>query len=538
MASTKTDKLEKPARSAKPAAKTAKPAAKSGKDKAAVKAKPAKAAPKAAPKAAVASSKAAAPSNKDRTTKILRKPAPQVELDLPAAIVEPIAADGFATPPELEPAIASIDSSDDDEDALHDRIEAERAEMAENAAAETSIPLSPEEQELSTIYGDEMAAAPAGAAHAEFADHRTSDEDRPMLPEINGRAERQKRWEERRDARRSRRDQERLRRAATRTGNDAAAPRPDRPHAPGPERVNGRDEHRPSPHGGRDVRAEEPRPFQPPRATAPIVVEEASDPDATGVIRVGNSLGDAAWQVFASIRGAQPMPVRQLAGMMRKRGLIDADPEVVWPHLKAALLGDERSYKSLGLRPRIVYRGRDLFGPGPVAQSVTATAETDLARALSSMAVATHRALKDRIATATQAGFERLVHAYMVAAGFRDIEWIKRVEGISYATALPPEGKSTVLISARSGDQPVDRRGIGELRVGVEAKQLLAGYLFAARELSPEAERELERNGRSITVMAGDSFVSALLSLGVGVVTAAAPLRYVDDQLLGELLAG
>jgi hypothetical protein len=157
---------------------------------------------------------------------------------------------------------------------------------------------------------------------------------------------------------------------------------------------------------------------------------------------------------------------------------------------------------------------------------------------MSVMAVATHRTLKDKIASASQAGFERLVHAYLVSAGFRDISWIKRVEGISYATALPPEGATSVLISARSGNQPVDRRGIGELRVGVEAKQLLAGYLFAARELSPDAERELERNGRSITVVAGDAFVSALLASGVGVVTAAAPLRYVDDQLLSELLAG
>jgi hypothetical protein len=260
--------------------------------------------------------------------------------------------------------------------------------------------------------------------------------------------------------------------------------------------------------------------------------------DDTGIIRVGNSLGDAAWSVFASIKGAQPMPVRQLAGMMRKRGLLEGDPETMWPHLKAALLGDERSYKSLGLRPRIVYRGRDLFAPGPVAISPTAGAEAELARALSVMAVATHRTLKDKIASASQAGFERLVHAYLVSAGFRDISWVKRVEGISYATALPPEGSSLVLISARSGNAPVDRRGIGELRVGVEAKQLLAGYLFAARELSPDAERELERNGRSITVVAGDAFVSALLTSGVGVVTAAAPVRYVDDQLLTELLAG
>ena len=103
---------------------------------------------------------------------------------------------------------------------------------------------------------------------------------------------------------------------------------------------------------------------------------------------------------------------------------------------------------------------------------------------------------------------------------------------------MAPGSSGTILISARAGDAPVDRRGVGELRVGVEAKGLLAGHLFAARELSVEAERELERPGRSIAVYAGDAFVTALLSAGVGVVTAAAPVRYVDDQLFGELLAG
>jgi restriction endonuclease Mrr len=224
--------------------------------------------------------------------------------------------------------------------------------------------------------------------------------------------------------------------------------------------------------------------------------------------------------------------------MMRKRSLLDVDPEQAWPHLKAALIGDERSYRQLGLRPRIVYRGRDLFAVGPVAQSTTSRAEQSLAHALSQLAVATHTALKERIARASAAGFERLVHAYLVSTGYKDIEWVKRVGGISYATALPPDGSSPIMVSARSGDNPVDRRGVGELRVGVEAKQLLAGLLLSARELSEEAEREMVRPGRSIMVLCGDAFVGALIGAGVGVVTAAAPVRYVDDELLSELLAG
>jgi restriction endonuclease Mrr len=253
---------------------------------------------------------------------------------------------------------------------------------------------------------------------------------------------------------------------------------------------------------------------------------------------VGTPLGDAAASVFAQLRNGQPLPVRQLAAMMRKRSLVEADPEQLAPQLKAELLGDERSYRTLGLRPRIVYRGRDLFAPGPVSTSATADAEANFASALSKLAGATHRALAQRVGRASAAGFERLIHAYLVAAGYREVLWVKRIGGISYASAIAPGIDRQVLISARSGDQPIDRRGIGELRVGVEAKNLVAGILFSARELSEEAERELERAGRSIAVMCGDHLVSALIAAGVGVVSSAAPLHYVDDQLLDELLAG
>ncbi|HEU4610931.1 MAG TPA: restriction endonuclease, partial [Kofleriaceae bacterium] len=228
----------------------------------------------------------------------------------------------------------------------------------------------------------------------------------------------------------------------------------------------------------------------------------------------------------------------QLAAMMRKRSLVNQDPEQLWPQLKAELLGDERSYRTLGLRPRIVYRGRDLFAPGPVAMSVTADAEAGVATALSKLASATHRAFAARLQKASPAGFERIIHAYLVGAGYRDVEWVKRVGGISYASALAPGLERTVLISARSGAEPIDRRGIGELRVGVEAKDLVAGILFSPSELSEEAERELERAGRSISVVCGDQLVATLITSGVGVVSAAAPMHYLDDQLLEELLAG
>jgi hypothetical protein len=373
--------------------------------------------------------------------------------------------------------------------------------------------LSPEEEELTALYGDDLVKQ--AVVHAEFSDRQTADEDRPMMPEINARDERKQQWQERRDRRRQRRD----------------------------ERDRQRHERREHQQRSQEVRSGQSQPGIPlpgrvsavPPVPAPVAT---NGHDREGLSRVGTPLGDAAATVFAQLRNGQPLPVRQLAAMMRKRSLVELDPEQLWPQLKAELLGDERSYRTLGLRPRIVYRGRDLFAPGPVAMSQTAEAEANVASALSRLAGATHRALAARIAKASGPGFERLIHAYLVAAGYREIAWVKRVGGISYAQAFAPGIARTVLISARSGDQPIDRRGIGELRVGVEAKDLVAGILFSARELSEDAERELERAGRSIAVMCGDQLVAALIATGVGVVSAAAPLHYVDDQLLDELLAG
>ncbi|HEX4455120.1 MAG TPA: restriction endonuclease [Kofleriaceae bacterium] len=410
--------------------------------------------------------------------------------------------------------------------AAHDDVNVEDAVIV----AETIEPaLTEEERELTAIYGDDASGTPA-VAHVEYSDRQTRDEDRPMMPEINAREERKHQWQERRDRRKQRRDERQQRREG-----------PPPQHGQQPQQHGQHNQ----PHRERqahDTIPHVPSMAQPhvPRGSSPQLSLQMpiNGHDHDALARVGTPLGDAAAAVFAQLRNGQPLPVRQLAAMMRKRSLVTQDPEQLWPQLKAELLGDERSYRTLGLRPRIVYRGRDLFAPGPVAMSATAEVEAAMASALSKLAGATHRALAQRIAKASAAGFERLIHAFLVAAGYREIDWIKRVGGISYATAQAPGLARTVLISSRSGDQAIDRRGIGELRVGVEAKNLVAGILFAPRELSEDAEQELERAGRSISVMCGDSLVAALIAAGVGVVSAAAPVHYLDDQLLEELLAG
>ena len=468
---------------------------------------------KVAPKKPVAEKKAA-PKKAPRPAK---KPKGRVETkDVIEAVVE--------APETVETHVHDVDAIEDAE-VIAETPAVEAAALDDDGDAPA---LTPEEQELKEIYGDDL-AKPA-QAHGEYVDAKTADEDRPMMPEINAREERKAQWQDRRDRRRNRRE-DRDRQRQERREQRQGAPGSQGGGEPRQGGQGGGERHGQQ-QGGQhgQPRHDQQRPLQP-----PVQVTSAGDDP---LARVGTPLGDAAASVFAQLRNGQPLPVRQLAAMMRKRNLVEQDPEQLAPQLKAELLGDERSYRTLGLRPRIVYRGRDLFAPGPVSMSQTAEAEAGIAAALSRLAGATHRALAHRISKASPAGFERIIHAYLVAAGYREIAWVKRLGGISYASATAPGITRTVLISARSGDQPIDRRGIGELRVGVEAKNLVAGILFSAPELSEDAEKELERAGRSIAVICGDQLVAALIAAGVGVVSSAAPLHFVDDQLLDELLAG
>ncbi|MCE9578255.1 MAG: winged helix-turn-helix domain-containing protein, partial [Deltaproteobacteria bacterium] len=211
--------------------------AKAGKKPEAAKAPAGKKAPAAKkPAAPAAAKKSAAPAGKKPGGK---KAAPaQAELDLPKDDVEPPAGEptetevllspdaGFAPAADAElPAPIDEAQDDDDEDAIHERVVADAAAAHAEAEAAVAAALTPEEQELSALYGEELTTQPP--VLGEFKDPRTADEDRPMTPEINAREERNKRWEQRRDERRSRRDADRARRHDERGPRPGAGPRPE-----------------------------------------------------------------------------------------------------------------------------------------------------------------------------------------------------------------------------------------------------------------------------------------------------------------------
>ncbi len=353
-------------------------------------------------------------------------------------------------------------------------------------------PVTPADDELADIYGDELSGTEPGAAFAEYRDAQTADEDRPMTPEVlASRKDRQKR--------------ERRRKRRERHGKGAAE-----------ERTQSA-----------------PRTRAQPAARAKAAAVSTSEVPFYGL---GSPLSDAAWQVLNSLDGQQAVSIKKLAEMMSKRRLLASEPDQIWPHLKAAISADERSRAAHGLPPRFVQRGRGQIAlAGTADGDGLAQAEQAFADAAENLVRATHQAMKERLSGLDRDALERVTHVYLVRQGWRNLRWIKRVQRSSYALGEPPGGIGTTLVAVRAGNEPVDRRGVGELRVGVQAKNLASGLLIAPQALSDVARQELRRPGPSLSLLVGDTFVSALVQSGIGATTSRLPVAHIDDDFFRDL---
>ncbi|WP_428262926.1 HTH domain-containing protein [Haliangium sp.] len=376
--------------------------------------------------------------------------------------------------------------------------------------------LTPDEDQIAEIYRDELSGTEPGAAFAEYRDEQTEDEDRPLVPEIvANRRDRRKPRERGRRERRERRGGE-AREAKARAGADGARP------AAQAERVEARP-------------AERVEQAPPASAPAPALAPAAA---GSGMYRPGHPLGDAAAEVMRTLPADQPVQITSLAQMMRKRQHLNGDAKDLWGHLKASLLTDEQRRRDGGVRPSVIYQGRDLFRLGPAPSSpALAEAERVLAEASEALSEATHAALAARLSSLSVVQLERLVHVYLTAIGWSDLEWIKRVGRASYGVGDPGDGVGPIMVGVRAGDTPIERRGVGELRAGVTAKNLTCGLLLAPQPLSERAQRELARSGRSISVCVGDRFVGEMIRCGIGVRRKQVEAIYFDDGVFAEVCA-
>jgi len=378
------------------------------------------------------------------------------------------------------------------------------------AEPEPKAELTPEEKEFAEVYGEAPADTVGVAALTEYRDDKTADEDREMVPEMV--AERRGRRDRDRDRDRDRRGRRERKRRRDRSG-DA-------------ERREGEPQRR----EGEPQRATSDKLV--PADTHTALVEVPSERALVAVAPSPLALVDKAASVLRSMPDSRGVPLAQLAQMMRKRRLLSQPVELAIPVLRSALRFDERWSHRRGLRPTVAHMGRDRYGldGNDLADQRVRAAEERFRAALMELEAATKARLTAVLAKLELDALERVVQLYLEQSGYSDLEWIKRAGKSGYATAEGPNGP--VLIGARVGTEVVDRRGVGELRVGVQAKDLPSGLLLCPAELSDEAREEWEKGGRPVSILCGSAFVEALTSSGVGVRWLSAPVPYLDDGLL------
>jgi hypothetical protein len=440
------------------------------------------------------------------------------ELELPAEVTPEPAPPKPPIAEEAAPAEKAPAPEEAAEEAAEEEVAPEPANApAAPARAARAAAITPEERELAELYGDELSATTPVSDLTEYRDEHTADEDRQLMPEIV--------------ADRGRGRGRMVGRKGRRGGREEGRQRRERPRAAGGRPATDGKGEGESP----EVAAE--------RASAPAAMAahapEVAPTEAARALRLrpGSPLSDEAFDTLAELKSGQPMQVKQLAQMMRKRRRLEGDPHELWPLLKAALLTDEQQHRARGLRPRVVHRGRDLFGvaTGSLPEEL-ARAERTLERAHLEMLAATHAALAARLGALDLPALERLVQIYLEREGWGSVQWIKRSGRSGYALVEPADVPGPVLVGVRAGDVPVDRRGVGELRAGLEAKDLPRGLLIAPQELSDEARGELDRSGRPISVLVGARMVRAMTSSGIGVVSTAVPVQYLDVELFDEII--
>ncbi len=145
--------------------------------------------------------------------------------------------------------------------------------------------------------------------------------------------------------------------------------------------------------------------------------------------------------------------------------------------------------------------------------------------------------MQSRLAQLAPQMLERIAYVYLQSTGWGDISWIKRVEKSSYGLATAPGAVDQTLIAVRSGPEEVDRRGVGELRAGIYAKDLDSGLLISPSALSDEADAELAKEGSHVRVLCGTDFVGELTAREVGLTWRHQQLPKIDQRFWDALLS-
>ena len=220
-----------------------------------------------------------------------------------------------------------------------------------------------------------------------------------------------------------------------------------------------------------------------------------------------------------------------------KRESLTMDEQKVWRLVKGVLLKDQFDRQSKGERPIVVHETNDLFRLArPSLDDDLADAERLFRAAHAKLVTAHRKKWEKRVGGLSSKMLERVVQIYLDAAGYTAIDWIKELEDVSYCSAISPKSLEQVLISVRGGSAKVERKGVGELYAGLNAKGIGSGLLLSMGPLSDEAKDELKKTESKVQCICGDDFVDMILSYGIGVSTSNVQISTMNDAYLDAVL--
>jgi Restriction endonuclease len=244
------------------------------------------------------------------------------------------------------------------------------------------------------------------------------------------------------------------------------------------------------------------------------------------------------------LRGQPPgrgVHVRQIADSAIRRRLIHGEPNEAWRVIRTSLAAEPKDRLRNGMRPRVRAAGSGLFALArrpPDAE--LEKAEQIFGEARRALRERTIAALEKRITDLPAGAFEALARVLLQREGIGPTTFVKRVEGTIYVEALRGRGSrpSKCLIALRPGSSAAGRRAVGELRAGIRARGQDEGLLMLGGRLAEDAIAEWKQPGCPLEIADGAAMAETCARHGVGVLSTAVNVDFVDADFFADLAEG
>ncbi len=273
---------------------------------------------------------------------------------------------------------------------------------------------------------------------------------------------------------------------------------------------------------------------------APATPAPAPEGQAQPARKISSPI-DAAIEILKGQAPGRGLHVRQIADAAVRRRLIHGEPNEAWRVMRAALAAEGKERLRGAQRPRVRPAGSGLYAlTRRPPDADLERAEFVLGEARRALRERTMAALEQRLAELAPAAFEAVVRVLLQREGYGPATFIKRVEGTIYLEALRGRGlrPSRCLIALRPGVASAGRRAVGELRAGIRARNQDEGLLLMAGRLADDAISEWKQSGAPVEVVDGPALAESCVRHGVGVISAAVNVEFVDADFFAEIAEG